>query len=255
GTRAVGNQPYGIELSQSDGNLIGGTTEGARNLISGNGSAGVHVVGNNNRIQGNWIGTDGSGTAAAPHGIGIRDGNMGTNVGGTEAGAGNLISGNSYGIFLSGSSNRVQGNSIGTNAAGTGAVPNAYGVYMVGGSDNRIGGREAGAGNLISGNSSGVTIFSSRGNLVQGNQIGTDASGMHALGNLDGVDLNGPDNLVGGTTAGAGNLVSGNFQSGVSISSSGNTVQGNTVGTNRTGTATLGNENGIYIGAGARAVC
>src|SRR5207248_3163266 len=56
-------------------------------------------------------------------------------------------------------------------------------------------------------------------NVLLGNRIGTDADGTGALGNgLDGVAiLDAPANLVGGTEAGAGNLISGNDANGVRI--------------------------------------
>jgi hypothetical protein len=97
------------------------------NLISGNsGTAGIYLDGSgpapgaaSNTIQGNFIGTDVTGTVALGNSNGIRTFNPGANnlIGGTATGAGNLISGNGNGIFIgfSGSPNlTVQGNRIGT---------------------------------------------------------------------------------------------------------------------------------------------
>jgi titin len=63
---AVGNLRDGITLNGTPGNLIGGTNSGARNLISGNGQAGVYINGGSdgNRIEGNYIGTDAAGSSA-----------------------------------------------------------------------------------------------------------------------------------------------------------------------------------------------
>ena len=102
-------------------------------------------------IEGNRIGTNAAGTAAiANSAFGVEiDNGSGTTIGGTIAGAGNLISGNSsFGIFaFSGSGALIAGNLIGTNAAGTAAIPN---------SDIGLGGYFAGvfindAGNTIGG--------------------------------------------------------------------------------------------------------
>src|SRR5204862_496503 len=135
-------------------------------------------------------------------------------IGGSAAGAGNLISGNTgSGIRITDAgsiSNLVQGNRIGTNAAGTGALPNMIaGVTIEGGAANNVvGGTLPGAGNLVSGNHfDGVVLAGGNtvGNLVQGNMLGTDATGNSALGNRAGVAIYGAaGNTIGGTTPGAG---------------------------------------------------
>jgi len=115
----------------------------------------------------------------------------------------------------------IAGNYIGTDVTGAQARPNVFcGVYVTS-SDNRIGGTTNTDGNLISGNGGpgfgvfgfGIYISRGAGNLVQGNKIGTDVTGAHALGNDEfGVDINtgASGNTVGGTAAGAGNVVSAN---------------------------------------------
>ena len=111
----------------------------------------------------------------------------------------------------------------------------------------------SGAGNLISGNWTGIKV-SGADNLIEGNKIGTDITGTVALGNMDwGVVLQeAADNTVGGSTAGAGNLISGNDEGGVAIrgiQSVGDVVQGNLIGTDITGTKALGNGySGVYVG-------
>ena len=112
----------------------------ARNIISGNTDEGVALFGSEvtqNRIEGNWIGITADGQAALPNSIGVNITNpVGEPaseaasfniIGGTSAGAGNVISGNSrdgiqfgFGTF----SNNVFGNFIGTDPSG-GADPNA----------------------------------------------------------------------------------------------------------------------------------
>lgn len=100
GTAALGNTLQGIVFTSSArDNTVGGTTASLRNIISSNGQDGVRIQdgATGNILQGNYIGTNGSGTGALPNsfdGVGIRTSAAGNTVGGTAAGAGNLISGN-----------------------------------------------------------------------------------------------------------------------------------------------------------------
>src|SRR5262249_19659932 len=123
-----------------------------------------------------------------------------------------------------------------------------------GSANNTIGGTAAGARNVISGNNPGVwfTCTSGSANLVEGNFIGTDVTGTAALGSgFAGVDRRADDNTIGGTTAGARNVISGNLGDGVLILSGArkNLVQGNFIGTDVTGTKSLGSNssNGVRI--------
>jgi titin len=251
GTARLGNV-VGLGIGGSD-NLVGGTTAGARNLVSGNVYSGVAVSGSSNRVQGNYIGTDATGTEALGNGSGV--GVSGPNlIGGTETGAGNLISGNDGTGVVASTGARVQGNYLGTDPTGTRALGNRIGVALEGSSlaSTLIGGTEAGAGNLISGNRLYGIIGHGLRNVIQGNTIGTDVTGTQALGNgSHGVFLETAFlYLVGGTEAGAGNLISGNGGSGVFIGSSGsgNLVQGNRIGTDVTGTRPLGNAgDGVHV--------
>lgn len=132
--------------------------------------------------------------------------------------------------------NRAEGNYIGTDLAGTGADPNGANGIHVQGPDNVIGGSSAVTRNVISGNSSnGVRIAGAMGNRVEGNYIGTNATGASALPNADGVSITSAatNNVIGGTTAGLRNVISGNDNNGVRIfglSTTGNVVQGNYIG-------------------------
>jgi hypothetical protein len=216
-------------------------------------------------IQGNFLGTNG--TAALPNDFGvlIGGGATGNTVGGTAAGARNVVSGNNVGVVLIGagtSGNVVEGDYIGTNAAGTAALGNtSFGVYLLAGaSSNTIGGTAAGARNVISGNAIyGVLMQDSvtSGNVVAGNYIGTNPAGTTALGNsAHGVYIGGASgNVVGGTAAGARNVISGNRYSGVilyGVGTTHNVVAGDYLGTNAAGNAALPNgETGVEIGGGA----
>ncbi len=123
------------------------------------------------------------------------------------------------GIALAGTGNKVVGNYIGTNAAGTAAAGNAYGV-LIESASNVIGGTTAAERNVISGNGIGIGVLSPGSYaLIHGNYIGTNAAGTAALGNTGhGVTLLfDSDNVVGGTTAGAGNRIAFNGGAGVNV--------------------------------------
>ena len=180
----------------------------------------------------------------------------GNQIGGTNSGNGNVISGNAQdGIFLAGGAagNLVQGNFLGLSAAGTNALPNGIsGISLDGAVSNTIGGVVASARNVISGNTQngvGILQLGDSGNVVLGNDIGTDVTGRNAVANtLAGVRIQGCSNVIGGVVTGSGNLISGNGQQGVWLvgvngSVSGNTVQGNLIGLDATGVNALPNGN------------
>jgi len=260
GTAGIRNR-FGVRINAASNNTIGGTSAAARNVISGN-LAGVFidVSASGNVVQGNYIGTDVTGALDLGHqeeGVEILSSPNNT-IGGTTTAARNVISGNNDNgieINIDSTGNLVQGNYIGTNAAGTSAVPNGRGVRIVGAPNNTIGGTAPGARNIISGNSgSGISFTNTAtGNLVQGNYIGTDVNGTANLGNsASGVTiLSSPNNIIGGTTGGARNVISGNNESGVLISSNdatGNQIQGNYIGTNAVGSSAVPNtHNGVMI--------
>lgn len=249
--------------SGAQGNLVGGTVTGAANVISGNTGQGVAIGATNtnmNLVQGNLIGTNPMGAAAIPNvgaGVLIYRGAQSNVVGGTSAAARNVISGNhNQGVVISeaGSDlNYVQGNYIGTDRNGTVALPNDYsGVSVFGGAQsNTIGGAAPGARNVISGNANqGITLSDAgtASNVVSGNYIGLDATGLAALANqYNGVDVFGGShaNVIGGTVVGSRNYISGNAGAGLGFSGMGtnsNLVQGNTIGLNVSG-AFAGNGN------------
>ena len=186
-----------------------------------------------NSIVGNYIGTNVAGTVQAGNNQqGIRITNStGNTIGGTNSADRNVISGNRQrGILIeesAASGNQVLGNFIGTNAAGTAALTNQQiGVYLWNTPNNVIGGTAAGAGNVISGNTwHGVYAWGANatGNLIQGNTIGLDVNRAVAIPNGDSLTRSGieissaPGNTIGGTAAGAGNVIAGNTGRGIII--------------------------------------
>ena len=232
--------------------LAGGNNTVRGLVIRGFDEQGILVSSAGNFIEGNYIGTDASGTIPFPNSMaGVFLSSSDNTVGGTTVAARNLLSGNTDGVNMNqaASANTVIGNYIGTNAAGTGSLPNAVWGIFVGGSGNVIGGTVPGARNVVSGNALGgvgVNGSSAFGNQLSGNWVGIDATGTAAMPNQSGgiIFSNGAfGNTVGGSTADSRNVVSGNADFGIvfGTGATGNVVQGNYVGTDPTGTVDLGN--------------
>ena len=117
----------------------------------------------------------------------------------------------------------IQGNLIGLNAAGTAALGNSIeGIRLNGVSGTIIGGTAAGAGNVISGNTTdGINVEAgSTGTVIHGNRIGTNAAGTGPLPNGgNGMFLDGNGTTIGGTAAGAANIIANNGADGVNVGS------------------------------------
>ena len=169
-------------------------------------------------------------------------------IGGTVLADRNLISGNpqrgiSIGGQFSAGSVVIQGNLIGTNAAANAAIPNGGDAIDVSafaaGASLMIGGSAPGAGNVISGNGGvglNITTLFSATATIQGNFIGTDASGAHALGNLSyGIVVQGKNVAIGGPTAGQGNRIDNNGLPGIWVDANSSalaTIRGNSMENN-----------------------
>jgi titin len=205
GTGAVANKFDGVLIrTGASSNTIGGSSSGASNVISGNGNDGVEIVNigtSNNLVDGNFVGTDVTGSAALANrfdGVIIRTGATSNTVGGTSAGTGNIISGNGNDgveIVNAGTTkNLIQGNTIGAQVDGSSALANKAAGVMVrnGAANNTIGGTGAGAGNTIAFNNGdgviiGITTVGTPagiGNAIEGNSI----FGNHRLGIFLGTD-------------------------------------------------------------------
>ncbi len=264
GTVAVANDSYGVEIvAGASDNTIGGTVDGASNVISGNSGDGVAIDdATGNLVASNWIGTNATGTAAlgnAADGVDIEDGSSNNTIGGTSPVAANLISGNANGVEIDDSTlNLIQGNMIGTDTTGTFALGNLGAGVLVdsGASDNTIGGPVGGARNQISGNADGILVTgtATTGTLVAGNLIGTDVKGAYAIANTGaGIELaGGSGTTIGGTTGLARNVISGNGDGGdgvdVGVGVTSTLIEGNYIGVDQTGAKSLGNsDNGISV--------
>jgi Domain of unknown function (DUF4347)/Periplasmic copper-binding protein (NosD) len=196
GSTALGNGTDGIQILGSNA-TVGGTTAADRNVISGNSTYGIELSGGkkNNVVLGNYIGVDVNGSVAIANGIGVYVDDPNATIGGTTAGARNVISGNKgAGVVLdtaTADNDTVAGNYIGWNAAGTAIIGNgSHGILINAASNNTIGGTTAGAGNVIIGNlGDGIAMITGSGNQILGNSISAN-SGLGIDLNNDGVTPN-----------------------------------------------------------------
>lgn len=216
GTNAVGNGFDGIALNEVNDCVIGGDTPDKRNVISGNTGNGILVDDDDNTvIQGNFIGTDKSGTQAlgnGGHGILLNFGSQNGIVGGSTPGAGNVICANGsasagfnfyHGVTVDANNSRIQGNFIGLDANGNNLIGNyRNGVSVELANSNSIGGINPGEGNVIAGNGwNGVSVvsFGNDGftNAILGNSIYANANTNLYTGPMQsflvGIELYGDD--------------------------------------------------------------
>lgn len=268
GNSTQGNPSHGVVLGAwAQNNVVGGTTPAERNVIAGHNAssnllsaAGVNVASQstnaNNVIAGNYIGTDAAGTTAIPNAIGVRVGGAsGTVVGGTAAGARNIISGNSGpGVLVTfgvSTNTTVAGNWIGLGAAGNPLGNHEEGVRVHNGATATT----IGPSNVISANGSTsnpdgllITNPNTHDNIVAGNFIGTDKDGMAtsaALASLRSnvrIDDGAYDNRIGGLAGAERNVIAArDEQAGIAITGAAraNRVQGNYIGVNVLGTGAL----------------
>ena len=169
GAKPLGNDSDGVALQyQATNNTIGGTVAGSADVISGNmlNGVGIFIAGTSgNVVAGDFIGTvapgagNGDVAAALPNvfsGVVIGQGATRNTIGGTTAGARDVISGNtgsgpnSDGVDIIGpgtADNVVEGDFIGTDSAGGASLGNSGNGILIasGATDNTIGGTTAGA--------------------------------------------------------------------------------------------------------------
>ncbi|MGI8983253.1 MAG: FGLLP motif-containing membrane protein [Acidimicrobiales bacterium] len=267
GAGEVGNG-RGILLDNSPA-TIGGTAPGSGNVVSGNTGFGPGIAvrfSDGTVIQGNFIGTDAAGTQV----LGNAEAGLSLFGGGDYLVVDNVIAGNQSTVFTEGgprtslhpgirasfvSDLTIQGNRIGLGATG-GILANRDGIQLSDSSGIVVGGTGAGEGNVISGNgASGIALVCSDsggrpdGTTIQGNLIGTDETGtLGAPNELNGITVEcGADTLIGGSVAGAGNVIAANGGHGVFDAGTGDFILGNRIGVDASGSP-LGNMgSGVFI--------
>jgi hypothetical protein len=255
GTAAIPNGTVGVYILNSATN----NTVDSGDVISGNAGDGIAIAGtgtSGNVVAGDFIGTNASGTAGFGiqyTGVYILSGASSNTIGGTTAATRDVISGNVYnGVYITGSGtsyNVVEGDFIGTDVTGRQAVGQQSGVVLAGGAtSNDIGTMQTGAGDVISGNGTGVEITDSgtMSNWVENDLIGTDAGDLYSVANSTGVLI-----VSGASYNGVySDVISGN---GVGVELFGsntadNYVYFNEIGTNQSGSIAIGNMYyGVYV--------
>lgn len=267
----IGTDPLGLAARGNTAFPLSNNTGTAswsdvtRNLISGNGSNGIGIQGDDIitpsagsiRIVGNYIGVNRTGNSGLPNaGIGI-DFTRGTanslTIGGTNLADRNIISSNiSHGIALGAQTGySILGNYIGLNSNGTATIGNGgSGISINDTRDVVIGSAVAGGRNVISGNGRrSVEVSGTAANItLNSNYIGTDATGNVAVTN--GVNVTGAlrDALAFNGVASTGNLsilnnVIGGYTGSqiefVTVTANNLTITGNKIGVGANGTSQI----------------
>lgn len=249
----------GLALSTNDSVVRGLVIQKAQGLFIADG---ISVVGDRNRIEGNFVGTGADGTAngSGNEGDGVQISGDLNLVGGTGPEDRNVISDNvDAGVRIANAidtRNVIQNNLIGTDATGTEPAGNNDGVAIAG-DDNLVGGSTAEARNVIAGNDNVGVHLTGDANRVQGNAIGTDITTTARVENFDGVRIGGDDNQIGGPAAGEGNVISGNDAYGVHVQSgTGNRLEGNLIGPDDNGAPLVDGDDqwGVWIESSYTAV-
>lgn len=268
GTAALSNPTTdtGVFLTADAYGTVGGNTSGERNVISGV-NVGVHIDSTawNTAVEGNYIGTDETGSGVlgiGSYGVIVR--NAGSSIGNLGSSSGNVISGaGTANVWLAegATGSRAQSNLIGVNAEGTARLGSTPTGVLVSAADcivgwpygfaapaPRYGYASSGTGgNIISGFQTGLLLDGgASGTIVQSNCFGTDINGTYAIPNGDNIRVRTSNNMIGGTRQYEGNLISGAANRGIFFESgSGNTVVQNLIGTNAAGTGAIPNGIGI----------
>jgi hypothetical protein len=207
-TKAVGKDAVlkielnGTNVNGGDGLLITHVSGSSviRGLAINRFPEGIEIQGDTvgNRIEGNFIGTDPSGTidrGNSDDGVNIFGGASENVVGGSTPAARNVISGNeAEGVLVRGTANEVLGNRVGTTANGTGALANALDGVSIQGSNNFVGdGTAAGSNTIAFNGDDGVSVTSDSGNEISRNSVFSNAG--------IGIDLEGGFEDAAGYTA------------------------------------------------------
>lgn len=221
GTSLVGSVNHCMEIWDSC--FIGGDTPAERNVIAGGGSENVMLGGSNgvggNVLKGNYIGVNAQGTAAfslsSPDKSLVTSGS-GNIIGGPTVAERNIIApAKNFAVWVTRPA-EITGNYIGVDATGMSDLGEGtgtnFGVYV----ENSPASGTIVKDNLISGFYSGLLLVNASRVTVQGNRIGTDATGSPTLGNDVGVRIygvpgqGGDSSLIGGDSPSQGNVIAGN---------------------------------------------
>lgn len=202
----------GAVQSNGNGLNITGGNSVVRGLAITDYSIGIVIGSDANVIEGNFIGTELSGSTSSSNrtGVFVQQGATGNTIGGSTPEARNLISGNSNeGLAVLGTGTRVSGNLIGTDVTGTAAIANdQVGISIRGATNTLVGGLLPTESNVISGNEkAGVSIQSNaEGTQVQGNIFGADATAEQPIHGGQHIFVRQTGNiLIGGVESGAAN--------------------------------------------------
>jgi hypothetical protein len=259
-----GNQVASIRIDGSDAVINGLDIRSANNEIRYMSVVNFSTLINlstasadNNKLLGNKLGLTLSDSAAgfATYGVYIASGSENNWIGNGTAEGRNYIAGrgatNHSAILVSGKHTHILGNYVGLKPDGVTTTPNNEGIYLANDS-NLVGNTTSLGRNVIAANAgNSVVIASVKGNVVQGNYIGTDASGNTEHKASRGVIIfNGAtDNLIGGSASDQKNVIAGNLEAVYIVNSgtNGNRIINNHIGVGADGATLMGGLYGVRL--------
>ena len=181
-------------------------------VITNFGSSGVVVLAEDVQLRCNVIGLAADGNTAQGNGHGIFIFGSGDQVGSaSDVSQRNVISGNEYAIRVGGTNQLVAGNYIGTSADGLTAVGNGVGLegFLSG---NRL------ENNVISGNGTGVKLYTVADYALTGNLIGLAADGSSPVPNdQHGIEIQSSNEVVVGGPGSLANRIAHNGGTGIKV--------------------------------------
>jgi CSLREA domain-containing protein len=218
GTTALGNGLRGISISNGGPTRIGGSAPSQRNIISGN-DVGIFIGRSGAAtIQGNYIGTNAAGTADLGNTVGVSiNSSAGVTISAATVGGGTSTPGRGAGNVISG---------------------NVWGV-MVAANDNGFVGPTTIRGNIIGLAADGMTVLGNDRNGIELRDSNLDGDGGGAIAP---VTIGGNDSLYRNVIAGNGSPDPNVLGNGIVNAANGTVIQGNFIGTDMTGTISRGNE-------------
>ncbi len=228
-----------------------------RGLVINNCAVGITLSSgafSSNKVEGCFIGTDAAGTTRIDQDFSdqvevVNQSNA--TIGGSAPAARNLFGACQAGVRLTGapSGHVIEGNLFGLTAAGDALLTppcNATTTaIIVSGSGSFL------FDNAMAGGANGIGL-NGTGHTVQGNFLGTDATGTVAFGmSQRAIGMAGSNHVIGGSAAGDGNVVAGaGFYYGIEVAGTGHVLKGNFIGTDVTGTLDFGNLRAGIAGVG-----
>jgi CSLREA domain-containing protein len=234
GSEAISNGEHGVSIVAGSLHRIGGGTTSRRNIISGNTNVGIRMLDASGVISGNYVGTNGIGSAGLGNKTGIHlNGDSAVVISGSGS-VRSVVSGNlENGILVTTNlPGEIKGLYVGTSADGALVIPNGWTGIILSSHGWVIGSTDTPAnGNVVSGNGGHGIVLGGNDLFIGYNQVGIGPDGTPMGNGKVGIMFVETANAaIGGQ--GPGNTIAFNAESGIEIRgklANGNIISGNSI--------------------------